>query len=199
MISEPVRAFKLDRASLHWLGRRSEEPDRSGYEVRRPTVSAALWVAALAGFAALGALRGSWSSTWGDEGTYLAMAESLVLDGDLVFGERDLKRLAGEATAARSTLILQRNERGITYSKPVLYAVLVAPFFRLFGELGPIVFNVLLLALALRLVLAYLRRLGSAELASFTLVTFAGASILLPYVVWILSDLLLAAPARPVY
>lgn len=159
------------------------------------TLTVVLWVATLAGFLVLGLQRGSWSSTWGDEGTYLAMAESLAVDGDLAFDDRDLGRLQEADSPARATVILQRTSIGVTYSKPALYAVLSAPFYRLFGELGLVIFNALSLALALRVAWAYLRRLGGGERALLTLVTFVGASVMLPYVVWKMSDLFQACLA----
>ncbi len=163
--------------------------------MKTPALTAALWTATLAGLLVLGQLRGSWSSTWGDEGTYLAMAESLALDGDLLFDARDFGRLEEAVSPARATVILQRTSSGVTYSKPVLYAVFSAPFYRLFGEFGLVIFNALSLALALRLAWAYLCRLGSRAAASLTLVTFVGASVILPYVVWKMSDLVQAALA----
>ena len=55
------------------------------------------------------------------------MTESLVHDGDLSFTEADRERLSGYPQASRRTVILQRTDRGVSFSKPVLYPLLAAP------------------------------------------------------------------------
>ncbi len=137
-------------------------------------------------------LRDSLSWASGDEGTYMAMAESLARDGDLLFSSADRERVESTATPGERNLILQRTERGITYSKPVLYPVLALPFTLVVGRYGLVVLNVLALAGALGLSYLYLQRLGRRNLL-LTLVTFVGASVLLPYLVWRMSDALLVS------
>ncbi len=129
---------------------------------------------------------------WADEGTYLAMAESLSQDFDLWFNEDDAARLQ-DAESGRSTVILQRTPAGISYSKPVLFALLAAPFFALADAWGLVLLNALALALAVALAAAYLRRVAPGGQAALILVTFLGASVLLPYVFWRMSDILQAS------
>ncbi|MDH3404801.1 MAG: hypothetical protein OEP45_14370 [Acidobacteriota bacterium] len=136
------------------------------------------------------AQRGSLETVWGDEGTYLAMAESLARDGDLRFTAADAARLPA---GARGTVILQRTESGVAYSKPVLYALVAAPAVLVLGDLGPVLVNALCLLLAAWLGWRYLARLGDPARAALTVVTFAGASVLLAYVGWRMSDPLQAA------
>ena len=63
----------------------------------------------------------------GDEATYVAMAESLARDFDLVFDGRDRARVEAAATSGQA-LILQRAGERVAYSKPILYALVAAPF-----------------------------------------------------------------------
>jgi len=82
------------------------------------------------------------------------------------------------------TVILQRTGGGVTYSKPLLYPLLAAPAYKLFGEAGMVLVNVLALAAGLLFGWVYLRRIGEPGHALLTLVVFAGASTLLPYLAW---------------
>jgi 4-amino-4-deoxy-L-arabinose transferase-like glycosyltransferase len=156
------------------------------------TLSFTLAALCLAGLGTLMGLRDSLTWVTGDEGTYMAMAASLAHDGDLVFSEPDRRRVEEASSAGERDLILQRTRRGITYSKPVLYPIVASPFYRLLGGLGPILVNALALGAAMWLTVLYLRRLGRRNL-SLTMVTFFGASALLPYVAWRMSDAVLVA------
>ncbi len=137
-------------------------------------------------------LRDSFSWVTGDEGTYMAMAESLARDGDLIFDARDRERIEAASTPGEKQLILQRTHLGITYSKPVLYAVLAAPFQWLFGAWGPVALNLLAAAGALWLTYLYLRRLGP-DGDYLTLLTFAGTSAMPAYLAWRMSDSVLVS------
>lgn len=149
--------------------------------------------AAVAAHLALLVVRHSASVVSGDEGTFLAMAESLALDGDLVFDEADLERIEAATRPGRRGVILQTTDR-IAYSKPALYPLLAAPWYRLGRELGMVLFNVSALALALLLAYRYLRRVDPRPgRAAWTLVTFAGTGVLLSYTVWTMSDSLQAS------
>jgi hypothetical protein len=137
--------------------------------------------------------RRSLATVWGDESTYMAMAESLVRDGDLRFTEADAERLRRASPPSRGAVILQRSEEGVGYSKPVLYALLTAPAVLVAAGWGLVLTNLLCLALAGWLGWLFLCRLGDRHRATLTMVTFLGASILLAQVGWKMSDLAQAA------
>ncbi len=146
-------------------------------------------VAVVALLSALTSLRPPLDALWGDEGTYLAMAASLARDGDLVFAEADRAWAEERVPGAGVTLILQRTDSGLTYSKPVAHALLAAPLFALFGETGLVVLNTALAAVALLLAGRLLRRRGDDELGALTTLSFFGCAALLPYLLWRVSDL----------
>ncbi|MDX1501488.1 MAG: hypothetical protein R3325_03925 [Thermoanaerobaculia bacterium] len=150
-------------------------------------------LAALVAFALLATVRPGPERIWGDEGTFLAMTASLARDGDLIFDERDRdwarERLPGEGV----TVILQRTGRGLAYSKPVIYPLLAAPLYRLVGEAALPLVNLLAMVLASALAWRALAGRGTTGRASLTLATFLGASVLLPYLAWRMSDGLQAA------
>ncbi len=150
-------------------------------------------VLVLAAFGFLGSQRDALERVVGDEGTFLAMTQSLALDGDFLFGAADLARAEATDEPGRRALILQRAEGRLSYSKSWVYPLLAAPFYRLAGEGGVVFFNFLALALAGALAWGFLCRLGSRPSASWTLLVFVGASTLLPLAVYRMSDLLQVA------
>jgi len=167
----------------------------TGNDTQQQAMAAALSVLALVALLLLASSRGSLERVSGDEGTYLAMAESLAEDFDLRFDDRDEERVAGASDPGRRTVILQRTPTGISYSKPLLPAFLTAPFFAVLGDAGLVVANVLMLALALGLLWIYLRAFCGAGATALTIVTVAASGALLPYVVWKSGDVLQAALA----
>ncbi len=152
-----------------------------------------LWVPVIAVIALLSALtsmRPALGTLWGDEGTYVAMAASLARDGDLTFSEPDLEWARERQPEVGATVIVQRTDAGLTYSKPVVYPLIAAPFLALFGETGLVVLNATGVVIALVLAAWLLRRRGAEELGALTTLTFFGCAALLPYLLWRVSDLL---------
>jgi hypothetical protein len=131
----------------------------------------------------------------GDEATYTAMVESLALDGDFVFDARDRDRLTAGGPPGRDTVILQRSATGIAYSKPILYPLLAAPLYPLLGGSALIALNALVMLAALVLAALYLRRIGPADHADLTVLTFAAGGSLLCLLAWRMSDALQVAMA----
>lgn len=163
-------------------------------ERRRFLVGWLLLALTAAVFLPLARMRPSDERLWGDEGTYVAMAASLARDGDLAFGPED-RAWAEQRLPEGVTVILQRTAMGLSYSKPILYALLSAVPYRLLGEWGlPALNFVALLATALCAALA-LGRIASPGRVWLTLVTFFCAAALLPYVLWRMSDALQMALA----
>lgn len=166
---------------------------------RQLAVVLAVLVAAM--LAGLAALRTPIDEVIADEGTYLAMIESLRQDGDLAFGEPDRLRIEAQKERGRQEVILQRAADGrIAYSKPILFPLFSLPFAPLFGERGPMVMNALALFLAVWLALRYLAALAAKEgqdprLGELLMVTFLGAAVVLPYVFWRMGDSLQLALA----
>lgn len=157
---------------------------------RRAALAALAGAALAAGvLLTLLALRPPAERLWGDEGTYVAMAASLVRDGDLAFTEADLE-WTRQRRPEGATVILQRTGSGLRYSKPTLYPLLGAPFYALAGEAGLVLANALALGLALWLAWVFWRERAGDGGAALIVAGFAGAGALLPYVVWRMSDVL---------
>lgn len=161
---------------------------------RAPT--AGWWLIALLGLllvAAIDATRLPLGELRGDEGTYVAMIESLVHDRDLTFEADDAARV--RARDGGSAVILQRTARGVSYSKPILYPLLAAPAFALGGDRGLIAFNALVLGLGLAVARALLARVGPPPLATGTVLIFAAASAVVGTVGWRMSEALVVGLA----
>lgn len=157
---------------------------------KRAAVLTAVLILTLLG--GLSTLRTPIAQVWADEGTFLAMTASLALDGDLRFTEADLARL-DVSDPGRASLILERTELGISYSKPIVLPLAAAPFWALFGDFGLVVLNALALIFSLWLTQRYLQRLPAGEddaRASWVIVTFALAAVVVPYIFWRMADLL---------
>ena len=158
---------------------------------KRAAVVTACLVTAL--LAWLSTYRTPLSRVWADEGTFLAMTASLALDGDLRFTDADLARL-DTTDPGRASLILERTELGIAYSKPVVLPLAAAPFWALFGDAGLVVLNAVALLFSLWLTHRYLQRLrdpdGDGADPLWVVTTFVFAAVVLPYVFWRMADLL---------
>jgi hypothetical protein len=155
-------------------------------------VLAALLLATL--WAALRFDRAGRPSLVGDEATYAMQAASLAWDGDLAYHRADYDRFVAQWGGKPDGLVLQSRDFGkhITYGKPFLYALAVAPFVRFSPIRGALVANALFLAAAALLAARTLRqRLGSA--APFWVAVLLFASVSFAYVYWVHADLFLFA------
>ena len=127
----------------------------------------------------------------GDEATYVGLAASVGLDGDLTYGPRDYQRFREWYGGGPQGIFLRRGDDGQLYfGKAFLYGVLAAPFALAGGLGGLLVFNFACFALLLTAGYLWLRP-GSRRAAAlaFTLV-FLAASIAPLYTFWLTSDAL---------
>jgi hypothetical protein len=144
-------------------------------------------------------------SFWGDGATYYTAAWSLAEDGDLRYEARDAIRVRREFAGGAQGIFLKRSSGGlrfdaaagfpwlrrvpdteprIYFAKPFTYAVLAAPFVKLFGTRGLLLTNALAIALALLLGYLELRRQaspGRALLVSASLFLFTVTPV---YLLW---------------
>ena len=146
-----------------------------------------------------------------DEATYVAMALSVAYDGDLTYEKGDLERFAGLYHSGPNGIFLKRgkdlriafggpfpfvrlttrdetNANRLYYGKAFIYPLLAAPLVRLYGLNGLLIFNVLLLALAV--VCAYVFLAAQSPPASAALFTsaFFGAAALPVYGAFLMPD-----------
>ena len=104
-----------------------------------------------------------------DEAAYYMMASSLAHDRDLRLGVEDTERLFREFPfRATRNLIVMTDDGWQTahYSKPLAYAVFAAPFARLFGANGLLLFNMVLLLGIVWMGFFYLKRFNPEPVAA---------------------------------
>lgn len=133
--------------------------------------------------------KAAWPGTVGDEATYAMQAASLAWDLDLAYTREDYDRHVEHWGAPPAGLILQSRDDGghLTYGKPPLYALAVAPFVRIAPLRGAGVANALFLALAAVLAAWTLeRRLG--DLGPLWVAVWVFASVAFVYVFWVHAD-----------
>lgn len=153
---------------------------------------AALWIIALffLGFSLfinLPAVHSGFLSA--DQAVYYAMAQSIAYDNDLEYTKKDLIRYYEDFGAGPNGIFLKKAADGkLYYAKSFAYAFFAAPFVRVFGSNGPLVFHSLLLFLLLLMGFSYFSISNSPGLSLLQVLTFLFASIAGIYFLWISPD-----------
>ena len=147
-----------------------------------------------------------------DEATYVGMALSLAYDHDLTYERRDLDRFWGFYKQGPEGIFLKRGKQlrlrvntsppflhitrlpdrrtdRLYYGKAMIYAVAAAPFVRLLGMNGFLVFHALLLFVVCACGYQFLAaRSRPGPALAFTL-AFVGAAVVPVYAVFLMSDI----------
>ena len=146
-----------------------------------------------------------------DEATYVAMALSVAYDGDLTYEKTDLERFAGLYHGGPNGIFLKRgkhlrmefggafpfvrltkrddtNPNRLYYGKAFIYPLLAAPLVRLYGLNGMLIFNVLLLAVAVVCAYAFVTAESPPVTAALFTSAFFGAAALPVYGVFLMPD-----------
>ena len=127
-----------------------------------------------------------------DQATYFSIAQSLAYDHDLEYTKKDLIRYKERFWAGPQGLFLKRvmtpaGEK-LYFAKSMAYALFAAPFVRIFGANGPIVFHALLVALLLLMGLAFFSLHNRPGLSLLRIMTYLCASVAGAYALWIAPD-----------
>lgn len=124
-----------------------------------------------------------------DQAVYFSMAQSLAHDGDLEYTKKDLIRYYEVFPSGPLGIFLKKARGGrIFYAKSFAYPLFVAPFLKLFGTNGALIFHSLLLLLLLFMGYAYFSLFNSQALALGTILTFLFASVAGVYILWLSPD-----------
>jgi hypothetical protein len=127
-----------------------------------------------------------------DQAVYFSMAQSIAYDGDLEWTTKDFLRYKQDFWAGPNGIFLKKIKTAagekIYFAKSFVYALFAAPFVRLFGSNGPLVFHSLLLFLLLLMGFSYFSIANSAGLSLLRILTFLFASIAGIYFLWIGPD-----------
>ena len=147
-----------------------------------------------------------------DEATYVAMALSLAYDGNLSYERRDLERFAGLYHQGPDGIFLKRGKTlrlsvrspfpfvhlnkatepradRLYYGKAFVYPLFAAPFVRLFGLNGMLIFHVLLLAIVGVCAYLFLAAQSPPVAAALFATAFLGAAVLPVYGVFLMPEI----------
>ncbi|HKT79279.1 MAG TPA: hypothetical protein VJP86_03595 [Vicinamibacterales bacterium] len=187
-------------------------PRASGRSIGAGLIGAVLLIVGLAAALSVNVVETGYGVK-GDEATYVGMALSLAYDGDLAYKRQDLERFWGIYKGGPEGIFLKRGKQihlwidgsapfvhfdnrqpdarldRAYFSKAMIYSVAAAPFVRLFGMNGFLVFHVLLLFTALACGYTFLAARGSAAFALTYSLAFAGASALPVYMVFLTPEI----------
>lgn len=124
-----------------------------------------------------------------DQAVYFALTESLAQDFDLEYTRQDLIRYYRNFEAGPQGIFLKRGKEGkLFFAKSWAYSLFAAPFVRLFGPNGFLVFHTLLLALLLILGFRYAALANKPGPALLLVLTFLFASVAGVYFFWLTPD-----------
>ena len=127
-----------------------------------------------------------------DQASYFIIAQSLAYDYDLEYTKKDLTRYKEQFWAGPQGLFLKRVKKPdgekLYYAKSMAYALFAAPFVRVFGPNGPLVFHAGLIFLLLLMGFSYFALGNSPGLSVLKIGTFLFASVAGAYTLWIAPD-----------
>ena len=135
----------------------------------------------------------------GDEATYVAMAFSVAYDGDLVYESRDIARLHEIYEGGPNGIFLKRGGGArdgrdrLYFGKAYIYSVLAAPFVRVAGLNGMLLFHVVLLGGMVLAAYFFLAARSAPAVAVFSALGFFGVSIVPLHAVYLTSETFNAA------
>ena len=130
----------------------------------------------------------------GDEATYVAMAMSAAYDADLAYEPRDIQRFFRVYQGGPSGIFLKRGagehdrRNRLYFGKAFIYSVLAAPFVRIAGLNGMLLFHVLLLAGMLLAAYVFLAARSPDGIALAHSAAFFGVSIVPLHALFLSSD-----------
>lgn len=127
-----------------------------------------------------------------DQQVYFAMTQSMAHDLDIEYTKKDLIRYYESFDSGPQGIFLKRvktdSGEKIYYAKSWAYSLFTAPFVRVFGYNGFLVFHALLLLLVLLAGFSYLSLWNRPVLSLITVITFLFASIACVYYLWMTPD-----------
>lgn len=124
-----------------------------------------------------------------DQAVYYAMTQSIAHDGDFQYTKKDLVRYYQDFNAGPQGLFLKKVKDGrLFYAKCWAYSLFAAPFVRVFGYNGFLVFHAFLLLGVMLMAQAYLSLFNPPLTATLYFLSFLFASITGVYFFWISPD-----------
>ncbi|MGD9345586.1 MAG: hypothetical protein PVH84_06965 [Candidatus Aminicenantes bacterium] len=146
-----------------------------------------VFVLGLSLFINLPALQGNF--LFADEAIYYSMTQSIADDLDLEYTKKDLIRYYQAFDAGPLGIFLKKGKDDrLFFAKSYIYPLFAAPFVKIFGSNGFLVFHSILLFFLLVMGYAYFSLSNTAPLSLAAILTFLFASVSCVYYFWIHPD-----------
>jgi len=124
-----------------------------------------------------------------DQAVYFALTQSIAHDLDLEYTKKDLVRYYQDFDAGPQGIFLKKARNGrIFFAKSWAYSLFAAPFVRVFGYNGFLVFHAFLLLIVMLLGFAYLSRANLPLPSIAYVLSFLFATVTGVYYLWISPD-----------
>jgi hypothetical protein len=125
-----------------------------------------------------------------DEAIYFSFTQSLAHDGDMEYAKEDIIRYRKTIESGPLGIFLKKGKDGrLFYAKSFAYPLFAAPFVKVFGINGFMVFHSILLLLILLMGSTFLSSTNKPLLSLITILTFLLASVAIVYFIWISPEL----------
>lgn len=127
----------------------------------------------------------------GDTSTYYMQIQSIANDFDIKYEQKDLQRtFENKFDDLPAGLFLIKNAEGnYFYGKDYSYALFAAPFFKIFGTNGILLFNALMVFLMIYMGYIFLKRKNSNHVALIFSTFYFFASVVFLYIFWISAEI----------
>ncbi|MEN8152561.1 MAG: hypothetical protein ABFR75_00935 [Acidobacteriota bacterium] len=125
-----------------------------------------------------------------DESSYFSITQSIAHDFDLKYKREDIVRIKKIFRTGPAAFYLKKSKDGeLSYAKFFAYPLFAAPFYKIFGVRGFLLFNGLMIFLSLLMGYIFLSKFHpKAKSFLFTLI-FVLATVIPVYIWWITADL----------
>lgn len=124
-----------------------------------------------------------------DQAVYYAMTQSIAHDLDLEYTKKDLVRYYHDFAAGPQGIFLKKAANNkLFFAKSWAYSLFAAPFVRVFGANGFLVFHSFLLLPVLLMGFSYLALANPPPVSLFYLLSFLFGSVACVYFIWISPD-----------
>lgn len=125
-----------------------------------------------------------------DESSYFSITQSIAYDLDIKYSKEDISRIKKNFATGPEAVYLKRSKNGVlTFAKFFAYPLFAAPFFRIFGVNGFLLFNGLMIFFALLEGFYFLKKFHDEKKSFLFTLVFVLATAIPVYIWWMTADL----------
>ena len=125
-----------------------------------------------------------------DESSYFSITQSIANDLDIEYTREDILRIKGQFRTGPAAVYLKKSKDGkLTFAKFFAYPLFAAPFYKIFGVNGFLLFNGLMIFFALFMGYKFLSRYHPEKQSFIFTIVFIFATALPVYIWWMTADL----------